>query len=77
MQISNYNDAVSAPFQLSYDTDALAILVLSTPAMFDKSFKPWLQKRCRGIEASDRAATVSNPLEDFMIDEMQHVVQVL
>jgi cyanocobalamin reductase (cyanide-eliminating) / alkylcobalamin dealkylase len=33
---------VAADFQLSYDYDTLAFIVISTPAMFDQAFKPFV-----------------------------------
>jgi len=41
-------------FQLPLDKDALAFVVISTPAMFDQAFKPFiLRKDCAGDAARD------------------------
>jgi methylmalonic aciduria homocystinuria type C protein len=33
---------VGAPFVLPYDADTLAVLIISTPDMFDLAFKPFI-----------------------------------
>ena len=38
-----YHGKVSPPFHLPYSEDTLAVLVISTPAMFEKLFLPYLQ----------------------------------
>ena len=41
-------------FQLSLDKDTLAFVVISTPAMFDQTFKPFiLRQECIGYGACD------------------------
>jgi len=41
-------------FQLPFDDDTLAFIVISTPAMFDQSFKPFvLRQECVGEGARD------------------------
>ncbi|KAK3591265.1 hypothetical protein CHS0354_010630 [Potamilus streckersoni] len=45
-----YNDKVKPEFHLNYEYDTMIILVLSTPDMFDKAFKPYLLRTdCLGV----------------------------
>ncbi|KAL8562286.1 hypothetical protein ACOMHN_037242 [Nucella lapillus] len=37
-----YNDNVQKSFVLAYPHDTLAFIIISTPAMFDKAFKPFI-----------------------------------
>ncbi|KAI2652395.1 Cyanocobalamin reductase / alkylcobalamin dealkylase [Labeo rohita] len=41
-----YNAVVSHAHHLPYPADTLAVVVLSTPAMFERSFLPFLQSQC-------------------------------
>ncbi|CAN2390874.1 Methylmalonic aciduria and homocystinuria type C protein [Pristimantis euphronides] len=41
-QVGWYNAVVGPAFHLSFPPDTLAFVVLSTPSMFEKSFKPFL-----------------------------------
>lgn len=46
-----YNDKVAENFKLKYAYDTFAILVISTPDMFDKSLIPFIiREECLGIE---------------------------
>ncbi|XP_069837346.1 cyanocobalamin reductase / alkylcobalamin dealkylase [Dendropsophus ebraccatus] len=44
-QVSWYNGVLESVFHLSYPPDTLAFVVLSSPSMFEKSFKPFLAQR--------------------------------
>ncbi|KAF5900550.1 methylmalonic aciduria and homocystinuria type C protein, partial [Clarias magur] len=46
IKIGWYNAVVSAAHQLHYSADTLALVVLSTPSMFEKVFLPFLQTGC-------------------------------
>ncbi|XP_062858199.1 cyanocobalamin reductase / alkylcobalamin dealkylase [Trichomycterus rosablanca] len=49
-KIGWYNAVVSQAHQLQYSPDTLALVVLSTPSMFEKVFLPFLQScSCEGI----------------------------
>ncbi|CAE1172262.1 MMACHC [Acanthosepion pharaonis] len=43
MKVEWYNNVVEEKYHLPYDPDTVAIVVLSTPDMFDLAFKPFLQ----------------------------------
>ncbi|XP_051789225.1 cyanocobalamin reductase / alkylcobalamin dealkylase [Erpetoichthys calabaricus] len=43
LKISWYNAVVSADFSLSYPEDTLALVVLSSPGMFERAFQPFLK----------------------------------
>jgi len=45
---------VAEKFHLPFDGDSLAFIVISTPAMFDQAFVPFiLRQECAGDEARD------------------------
>ncbi|XP_033738116.1 methylmalonic aciduria and homocystinuria type C protein homolog [Pecten maximus] len=45
-----YNECVDKPFVLPYDSDTLALLVISTPHMYDKAFRPFIcRQQCDGV----------------------------
>jgi len=53
-KIGWYNEAVAQGFQLPLETDTLAFIVISTPAMFDQAFKPFVcRKDCIGEGSMD------------------------
>ena len=41
-KIGWYNESVDKVFHLTYEPDTLAVLLISTPSMFEKLFKPFL-----------------------------------
>ncbi|PIO62047.1 MMACHC-like family protein [Teladorsagia circumcincta] len=43
--VGEYNNAVGNPFKLPYDPDTICVLIISTPNMFDVSFKRWIQTK--------------------------------
>ncbi|KAK1795787.1 hypothetical protein P4O66_008957, partial [Electrophorus voltai] len=46
VQIGWYNEVVSQAHHLKYSAETLAVVILSTPSMFEKTFLPFLQRRC-------------------------------
>lgn len=70
LQIGWYNDTVAAEFHLSYDYDTLAFIVISTPAMFDQAFKPYV---CRVdcLEESGR-----DLIDECISQQFKNVCQV-
>ncbi|XP_029906095.1 cyanocobalamin reductase / alkylcobalamin dealkylase isoform X2 [Myripristis murdjan] len=49
-EIGWYNAVLSPPLRLAYPDDTLAVVVLSTPAMFEQAFLPFMEKRsCQGL----------------------------
>ncbi|XP_070765472.1 cyanocobalamin reductase / alkylcobalamin dealkylase [Enoplosus armatus] len=45
-----YNSVLPPSLRLAYPDDSLAVVVLSTPAMFEQAFLPFLEERgCRGL----------------------------
>ncbi|VDO06066.1 unnamed protein product [Haemonchus placei] len=47
-----YNNAVGSPFKLPYDPDTVCVLIISTPNMFDVSFKRWIQTKFKEVTIS-------------------------
>lgn len=45
LKIGWYNAVLQPSFHLHYSEDTLAFVVLSTPSMFDKAFKPFVNKQ--------------------------------
>lgn len=51
-QIGWYNAVLSPSLHLSYPDDTLGVVVLSTPAMFEQAFLPFMESRgWKGVSA--------------------------
>lgn len=49
-QVAWYNSVLSPSLRLSYPEETLAVVVLSTPDMFEQAFLPFLEQRgCQGL----------------------------
>ena len=68
LQIGWYNDCVTKPFKFSYDRDTLAFVLISTPSMFEKAFKPFL--------VSPHCVGVRDPIDQCMDYRFKCSVQV-
>lgn len=66
-----YNDQVDAKFRLNYESSTLAMVVISQPEMFEKSFLPFLATR-RKSEDSFR-----DPLDECMLHIFSKVTQTI
>uniref|UniRef100_A0A1I7XPL1 Cyanocobalamin reductase (cyanide-eliminating) n=1 Tax=Heterorhabditis bacteriophora TaxID=37862 RepID=A0A1I7XPL1_HETBA len=44
-KVGSYNSSVGPEFQLPYDQDVMALLIISTPNMFDVSFRRWFNMK--------------------------------
>lgn len=50
LQIGWYNSVLPASLHLAFPDDCLAVVVLSTPSMFEQAFLPFLEKKsCQGL----------------------------
>ncbi|XP_059196940.1 cyanocobalamin reductase / alkylcobalamin dealkylase [Centropristis striata] len=50
LKVGWYNSVLPPSLHLAYPDDSLAVVVLSTPAMFEQAFLPFLEERgCRGL----------------------------
>ncbi|KAH0618680.1 hypothetical protein JD844_018089 [Phrynosoma platyrhinos] len=72
-----YNAALPPAFHLPYSENTLAFVVLSTPAMFDKAFKPFLKNQLlKKINdpvdqcISHHLSLVRDSLADYQVDIM-------
>jgi len=75
-RIGAYNAAVSSYFKLDYDDRTMAVLVLSTPKMFEGGFKKWLQsKQLPGESVEDVSEKVLDPLQNYMTETFNDVVR--
>ncbi|XP_053098340.1 cyanocobalamin reductase / alkylcobalamin dealkylase isoform X2 [Pangasianodon hypophthalmus] len=76
LKIGWYNAVVSQAHQLQYSADTLALVVLSTPSMFEKVFLPFLRTGCcKGVRdpvdqcvAQTIKSCVSKCLPDQSVD---------
>ncbi|EYC08440.1 hypothetical protein Y032_0066g3765 [Ancylostoma ceylanicum] len=65
--IGEYNKVVGEPFKLPHDPDSAAILIISTPNMFDVSFKRWFLMKCKELGSVEAVAeNVSSPIQEFL-----------
>lgn len=49
-QVGWYNSVLPAKLHLPYADDSLAVLLLSTPSMFEEAFLPFMKERgCQGL----------------------------
>ena len=67
-QIGWYNEQVSSHFYLDYPCDTVGILVISTPAMFDKAFLPFLSR--------ESCTNVLDPIDQCIKDYFKQVKKV-
>ncbi|XP_049444178.1 cyanocobalamin reductase / alkylcobalamin dealkylase [Epinephelus fuscoguttatus] len=50
LKVGWYNAVLSPTLRLAYPDDSLAVVVLSTPAMFEQAFLPFMEERgCQGL----------------------------
>ncbi|XP_035699207.1 cyanocobalamin reductase / alkylcobalamin dealkylase-like [Branchiostoma floridae] len=63
-KIQWYNDKVKDPFPLPYPGDTLAVVILSTPNMFEKAFKPFVAKK---------DCYVRDPIDECLLSHMQNI----
>ncbi|XP_071751778.2 cyanocobalamin reductase / alkylcobalamin dealkylase [Centroberyx gerrardi] len=50
LKVGWYNAVLSPSLRLAYPDDTLAVVVLSTPAMFEQAFLPFMEQRgCQGV----------------------------
>lgn len=45
LQVGWYNSTLSPALHLAYPNDTLAVVVLSTPSMFEQAFLPFVEER--------------------------------
>ncbi|XP_023218050.1 methylmalonic aciduria and homocystinuria type C protein homolog [Centruroides sculpturatus] len=67
-KIGWYNDMIKPIFQLNYSYDTIAFLIVSTPQMFDRAFKPFV--RCRRLSGS------LNPIDECTVYYLDRIKQV-
>lgn len=49
-QVGWYNSVLPATLHLPYQDDCLAVVVLSTPSMFEQAFLPFMEENgCQGL----------------------------
>ncbi|XP_069794920.1 cyanocobalamin reductase / alkylcobalamin dealkylase [Narcine bancroftii] len=66
-RISWYNAAVQPCFQLQYPDDTLAFVILSTPQMFEKAFKPFI--------AFTKLSGVRDPIDECVAHYLTQVMK--
>ena len=70
LQIGWYNEKVSPEFHLPYSYDTLAFVIISTPAMFDQAFRPFV---CR-LDCSEESAR--DLIDECIAEQFKNVCQV-
>ncbi|CAO4365999.1 unnamed protein product [Caenorhabditis nigoni] len=71
-KIGSYNRSVGDPFSLPYDDSTMALLILSTPDMFDVAFRKWVvQKTMEFGSFDDMSELVSSPIQSFLEDRLE------
>ncbi|XP_033636467.1 methylmalonic aciduria and homocystinuria type C protein homolog [Asterias rubens] len=68
-KIGWYNEKVQTPFHLSYHEDTVAFCVISSPSMFEKAFKPYVQ--------SLKVLGSRDPLDDCVGKQYQRLKESL
>lgn len=77
-RIGSYNSVVSGDFTLDYPSDSLALLVLSTPKMFDVAYKRWIREQSGKMGSFDALTEeVSSPISEFMDSRLDRVQEDL
>ncbi|CAH1782487.1 unnamed protein product [Owenia fusiformis] len=60
-----YNEQVKDVFKLGYQNDTLAILIISTPSMYEKALKPFI---CR-----DQCTGIKDPIDECVAHHFEEV----
>ncbi|ULU07157.1 hypothetical protein L5515_014843 [Caenorhabditis briggsae] len=77
-RIGSYNRSVGDPFSLPYDDSTMALLILSTPDMFDVAFRKWVvQKTMEFGSFDDMSEFVSSPIQSFLEDRLEDLSEKL
>ena len=71
-QMGRYKASVPSQFHLDYPDETMAVLVLSTPTMFQCSFKDWLVETWR-----EKGERPSNPIEQFITHRTEALLTVI
>lgn len=68
LQIGWYNDQVMEKFRFPYPADTLALLIISTPDLFDNGLMPFIMKQeCLGS---------ADPLDSCLKEQFANVLKV-
>ncbi|CAL2033534.1 unnamed protein product [Caenorhabditis brenneri] len=73
-RIGAYNEAVGedSVFALPYNDNTMALLLLSTPDMFDVAFRKWVVLKTMEFGSFDDVAElVSSPIQSFLEDRLE------
>jgi hypothetical protein len=57
---------VANAFKLPCDDRTVGFVVLSTPAVFQKEFKPWLLAEYAGVSRDQLQQSIKDPLDELM-----------
>lgn len=76
--MGSYNALVASEFQLAYEADVMAVVVLNTPSFLETTFKHWLQSQKGEHEALNEliAKFGANPLQAYFIRKFGQVIKV-
>uniref|UniRef100_A0A0M3I1X5 Cyanocobalamin reductase (cyanide-eliminating) n=1 Tax=Ascaris lumbricoides TaxID=6252 RepID=A0A0M3I1X5_ASCLU len=78
-KVGSYNALVASEFQLAYEADVMAVVVLNTPSFLETTFKHWLQSQKGEHEALNEliAKFGANPLQAYFIRKFGQVIKDL
>uniref|UniRef100_A0A915AK63 Cyanocobalamin reductase (cyanide-eliminating) n=1 Tax=Parascaris univalens TaxID=6257 RepID=A0A915AK63_PARUN len=78
-KVGSYNALVASEFQLAYEADVMAVVVLNTPSFLETTFKHWLQSQRGEHEALNEliARFGANPLQAYFIGKFGQVIKDL
>ncbi|KHN82464.1 MMACHC-like protein [Toxocara canis] len=78
-KVGSYNSLASVYFQLHYDANTLAVVVLSTPSFFEATFKPWLQSQQLVGESPNELAErfSSGPMQAYFTQRFAKVKEAM
>ena len=66
-QVQWYNEVVQSAFRLRYPPDTLAVSIISTPSMFEKTFKPFVAS----TDWTNRSESPSDPLDRCIHEQLE------
>ncbi|GMS84189.1 hypothetical protein PENTCL1PPCAC_6364 [Pristionchus entomophagus] len=77
-RIGSYNSVVSSDFTLDYPSNSLALLIVSTPKMFDVAYKRWIREETKKAGSFDAfREEMSSPISEFMDSRLDSVQEEL
>ncbi|PAV85104.1 hypothetical protein WR25_04522 [Diploscapter pachys] len=78
LKIDAYNSAVSEDFQLPFKPNTLAVLLISSPKMFDISFAKWIREKLEKLGTMSAVSEAfPSPIAQFLDDRLEELYKNL